>query len=275
MNYYYLIASLPELSIEDPLPNIDVSDTLGFIFRNLDEGDQRLGKYLVFPNDNQNLINTILEEYHQIPGLDFNALSIYNNEAIRQALRKESDLPDYMTSYLNTYKDKLDLLRPARVEEFLWIEFYNEVAALDNTFIYEYFLLDKILRQLAAIRNSRLYEVSLISEFINDKINRELGLSRPKSVISKSYPYVGELWNALNKQDPYVIEKSMDMIRWEFIDNYDPLLNFSSARVFGWIVKLTIYSRWLGLSKEKGKNRFEEVCSQALLASKISELEKL
>jgi hypothetical protein len=196
MNYYYLIASLPELSIEDPHHDISTSDTLDLIFRNLDATDLELARYLIYENDNQNLINAILEHYHQFPPSSFKTPSIYTNEEIIQFLKKDSEFPDYMTNYLMMFRDKFDLLRPSRLEEYLWIEFYSEVSTLDNCFIQDYFVFDKILRQLAAIRNSKIHEVSLLSEFINDKINRELNISRPKSIITKTYPFVGELWDA-------------------------------------------------------------------------------
>jgi hypothetical protein len=243
------------------------------ISRNLDDNDLKLSKYLIYPNDNQNLVNIILEKYQLIPVSEFKSPSIYKSDEILYFLQKGNTLPDYMIQYHAKFKEKFDLLRPARIEEYLWFEFYSEVGTLDNSFIIDYFRFDKILRQLAAIHNSRIFEVSLISELVNDKINRELGLSKPKSILSKSYPFVKELWRALNSQDSIAIEKTMDKIRWNFIDNYDPLANFSSRRVFGFILKLMLSSRWTGLSNEKGKIRFEELSEKAIAASGISELE--
>ena len=173
------------------------------------------------------------------------------------------------------YSEKLDLLRPGRIEEYLWMEFYEEVATLDHEFINKYFQFDKILRQLAATHNSNIFEVTLISEFVSDVINRELEINRPSSVISKIYPFVPELWAALESLNPLKIGKTMDSIRWDFIDNYELTNTFSNNHVFGWIIKLIHYSRWLNLSEKKGLSRCEKLCDEAIEASGISELEIL
>ncbi len=79
MKYYYLIASLPELSLTDPLPVVDVDKTLQIIQRNLDENDLRLSNYLIYPNDNQNLTNIIFEKNHNCSLPEFRTPSIFSN----------------------------------------------------------------------------------------------------------------------------------------------------------------------------------------------------
>lgn len=273
MSYYYLIASLPQLSLDDLSLKLNASGTLDLIQRNLSEEDLQSARYLVYPNDNKNLYNFILEKYHKIPVHEVLKPSIFFIEELKNNLKTGSNLPDYMSEFLTKYRSKLDLLRPSRIEEYLGVEFYNSISKLESGFVYDYFEFDKTLRQLTTIHNSRLFEVSLLSEFVNDHINRELGLSRPKSVVSKTYPYVNELWDALESKDPIKIEKNLDMVRWSFIDNYDPISNFSNNSVFGWLTKFLIWTRWKGLSKDQGKERFIELSDKAIEASGVSELD--
>jgi len=277
MDYYYLIASLPELSLEQPFPSIDVDNTLSFITGNLNEEDLKLSKYLIFPNDNKNLTNSILDKYHKITLAEYKSPSNFSGEDILASLMQGNlyNAPNYMLRYIANYKDKFDLLRPSRIEEYLWLEFYNELETLDNTFIIEYYQFDKTLRQLATVRNSQLYDDSPLSEFVNDAINRQLEISKPETVLAKTYPFISDLWSALDGRDPLTIEKTMDRIRWKFIDEYELYENFSSNQVFGWIIKLVHYSRWASLSSEKGRIRCLELCDNALKVSGISELENL
>lgn len=275
MNYYYLITSLPELSIDDPSSQIDVEEILDFINRNLSDEDQATGRYLIYPNDNYNLVNQIFEKFHNIPATEFRTPSIFDQEEIQQFIRKEYKVPEYMNNFMDFHRGKLDLLRPSRIEEYLWTDFYKEVATLDNRFIIDYYEYDRTLRHLAFIHNSNLFEESPISEFVSDPINRQLGLSRPESVLVQTYPFVSDLYSALDSKNPMIIEKTMDRIRWDFIDGYEIWSSFSNTQVFGWMLKLVHHARWSALTEDKGKLRSKELTEGAIMASGISEINKL
>ncbi len=275
MKYYYLIASLPELSLDDPLPVVDVNKTLQFIHRNLEKDDQQLSKYLIYPNDNQNLINLIIEKHHNLPLPEFRTPALFSREELIHSMKTGNDLPDYMMEYLTKYKKRFDQLRLSMIEEYLWVGFYKEVAGLNHPFILEYFEFVKILRQIAASHNYDIIEDSVPTGLADNLVFRELGLGKPISILSKTYPYIEKLWNSLDSRDPVIIDRCMNAIRWDFIDNYEISTSFTNTQLFGWMLKLIHYTRWAGLAKEKGKIRFEKICNEAIDASRIAEIEEL
>jgi hypothetical protein len=275
MNYYYLIAYLPKLSLEGPLPTVDVADTMHFVQRNLDTNDQLLIKYLIYPNDNQNLTSLIFEKYHNCSLPVFRTPSIYTSDELRHSLKKEDGLPGYILDFISKYKEKFRQLSPGMISEYLWMEFYREVSTLDNSFIIEYYRFDKLLRQMAAAHSFNDFEESVPTEFVNDQMIKDLELNKSLEFLTKIYPFIEKLWDSLDSRNPLIIESNMDVIRWEFIDNYEMATSFSNCQLFGWVIKLIHYSRWISMSKEKGKSHFEKLCDEAILNSGISEIEKL
>ncbi len=275
MNYYYLIASLPELSLDDPLPVVDVAKTLQIIRGNLVKEDLKLSNYLIYPNDNRNLTNLIFEKSHNCSLPVFRSPSVFSTGELIHSMKTGYDLPSYMMEYLVKYKEHFQQLSPGLVSEYLWTEFYEEVATLGHPFINDYFQFDKLLRQMAAAHNYDLIEEHVANNLVDELIIKQLGSRKTDSSLAKTYPFIEKLWESLDSHDPMIIEKNMDEVRWGFIDNYELVQNFTSTQLFGWILKLMHYSRWAGLDKEKGKIRFEKICDEAIQASGISEIEQL
>ena len=273
MSYYYLIASLPELDLNDVSLKIDVEEHLDIVFRNLSGGDREIARYIVLQNDNHNLINVLLEKFHDIPSTNPLIPCLIPTEEIKDYQNRLSDLPDYMSQFLIQNKGKLDLIRPSGIEETLLLNFYEEIENLSNDFLDDYFQFDRTIKQLATIHNLKTYELSSSSEFVNDQVNKELGLDRSKAILNKAYSYINDLWNAIEGKNPQQIELVMDSARWQFVSDYDPTDIFSNNNVFAWTMKLLLWSRWKGLSEEKGKVRRDELADQAIKESGIQELE--
>ncbi len=202
-------------------------------------------------------------------------MNLIRNEELLHSMKTGYELPRYMTEYLAKYKEQFINLSPGLVAEYLWVEFYNEIDVLNNSFIKEYFQFDKLLRQMAAAHNYNLIEEPVATDLVNELLIKQLKLDKSDSSVSKTYPFIDKLWNSLDSGEPLIIQKSMDEIRWEFIDNYELTTNFTNTQLFGWILKLVHYSRWAGLANEKGKIRFEKLCNEAIQASGISEIEQL
>ena len=57
--YYYLIAGLPELLLEKKEYKIDFNLLFNEIISNLDTADYNYFKYIIYLNDNKNLVTAI------------------------------------------------------------------------------------------------------------------------------------------------------------------------------------------------------------------------
>ena len=71
MSYYYLIAGLPDLEPGMDTRKIDFKGVVATIQRNLAPRDERQFRYLLYPNDNRNLLNTLWHKYKSFPNLEY------------------------------------------------------------------------------------------------------------------------------------------------------------------------------------------------------------
>jgi len=80
MSYYYLISSLPDLSIGMDTKQIDFEKTFDLIQRNLTPEDNELFQYLIYPNDISTLLSILFHEYHQLPLFLLKKVAVYSEE---------------------------------------------------------------------------------------------------------------------------------------------------------------------------------------------------
>ena len=62
MRYYYLIATLPEISPGNIPKDLDIGEVTELIRDNLEQEDRSQLNYLLYMNDNVNLINLLCEK---------------------------------------------------------------------------------------------------------------------------------------------------------------------------------------------------------------------
>ena len=270
MKYYYLIASLPELKdIHTTLSDETFADTVERIERNLDDTDRGLFRYMKFPQDHSNIISQVLEEFHKVKMPYIDTFAVYPKDTIRYFRKYRNSLPDYMAEFISECEDRFANCSIRELENDLHSRFLKVVMDSESEFIREYFVFDHNLRSIAALINARIFSHSVNTDYMEDRIRRNLGHgSMIPNEIKAEFTYIESLQAALESQHPDMIIEAMDSIRWSYIEERIGTKPFTTDHVFGYFLKLMIIKRRSSLEQAGQQKTLMNILESAALTSK-------
>jgi hypothetical protein len=265
MTYYYLISSLPDISLQIEANEIDYNDTFDSIKRNLSKADQQLLRYLIYPNDIQNLISTIAHNFHHVPLAPFKTPAIFNQDEIKNFKLIRRNFPDFINGFLADNEDRLGNMSLRDIENALLDRFYNKVIDLQSGFLTNYYHFVRELKSLIAAYNYNSYSF-LSQPYINDadRLILQVGPDRaPSALVIKDYPYLEKLIVVLSKQQPEETERFIDTVIWNYLDETISD-TFSSEAVFAYAIKLQISKRRLTIKAHSNDNSLEALLQKII-----------
>ena len=263
MSYYYLIATLPDLSLEIETANISFDEVIETIERNLSNEDKQIFKYLIYPNDNRNLLNAIFKKHHGIVPLAFQRPAVFSPVIIEDYVQERYNFPDYMADFLMAFQERFSELDMNELESHLTGGFYYEVSQVQDEFVKDYYFFEKSLRSMVSAFNRAMYNfhgsVSAMEDAeISEKLaNEGSGIS----VLAQAYPFITSLRDAIHSKNPMIIEQAIEKIKWEFIENHKKEF-FSRQHVYAYVLKLFILQRQALLEQADTKMQFERLNNQ-------------
>lgn len=265
MTYYYLISSLPDISLQTEANEIDFNETFDSIKRNLSRADRQLLRYLIYPNDIKNLISTIAHNYHDVPLAPFKTPAIFNQEEIKNFKLIRRNFPDFINGFLADNEDRLNNMSLRDIENALLDRFYNKVISLQSHFLTNYYQFVRALKALIAAFNYNSYSF-LSQPYIPDadRLILQVGPDRaPSALVIKDYPYLEELIVVLSKQQPEETEHFIDTVIWNYLDE---TINdtFSSEAVFAYAIKLQISQRKVAMKSQSIDNGLEALLQKII-----------
>ena len=265
MTYYYLISSLPDISLQTEANEIDFNETFDSIKRNLSKADRQLLRYLIYPNDIKNLISTIAHNYHDVPLAPFKTPAIFNQEEIKKFKLIRRNFPDFINGFLADNEDRLNHMSLRNIENALLDRFYSKVISLQSRFLTNYYQFVRALKALIAAFNYNSYSF-LSQPYIPDadRLILQVGPDRaPSALVIKDYPYLEELIVVLSKQQPEETEHFIDTVIWNYLDE---TINdtFSSEAVFAYAIKLQISQRKVAIKSQSSDNGLEALLQKII-----------
>ena len=265
--YYYLIASLPALYSSQHILEVDYEQIVATIIRNLAPPHQKLLAYLMYPNDNRNLVRSIIEKTSGQPSDTFFYLSAFSKSTISDFQKNKSSLPKYMASFIDTYHENFATMSERELEDKLTHYFYEETKDVQDHFIVQYFQFEKELKSLITAYNHVLYGQKMADDMLGgDLIPKLIKKHEHESTLSKTYPYLMTLIKAIESKDPEHLETTIDQIKWAAIDRITGLSFFTHQNVFAYLLKLNMVRRWTKLTATTGRKK--------LLAMETSTMEE-
>ena len=265
--YYYLLSGLKEFHLNDSNKTIDLVSICDHVLEQLDEKDRSLFKYLIYQNDNKNLSYIMASNLNMYSSYDeYIKPSAFDGTALEHPNTVSSEFPLYMQDFLDNNKN-VDWASIAHIENTLLSAFYNEVSVSDNKFLSEYFSFLIDLKNIIAAINLRMLGYS------NDEIKKSLiGDSMLVDMIAKSaaddfgvskeYPYIASMLNAIKAKDPYALEKvEMDTV-FEYIEVKSSSMFFQLENVFVYYIKCLYIDRLSNRDAEEGKEAIKTLISE-------------
>ncbi|MEI0530500.1 DUF2764 family protein [Brachyspira pilosicoli] len=263
-SYYYLISGLPEVKLSDAKAKYDINEITQSILSSLSAKDAKFFKYLIYQNDNKNLVNAIAKQKGLFsPYTKHLEPCIFSKEEM-QKYSNISNLPTYMSKFLEDNKN-VEWESVRHIENSLLNLYYEEMISSGNNFIKNYALFMRDMKNVLAALNGRALG------FNSDKIAKELiGDYSLISALSKStasdfgvgreIPYINtiiETFNSSDKADPYNMENIECSLVWEFLDKLTSIKSFTTDNIFAYYINLNYAVSINGRDEEEGKKHLE------------------
>ncbi len=273
--YYYLLSGLKEYHLDDANKVIDLPAICSHILEQLDDKDECLFKYLVYQNDNKNLAHAItLGSNLYSPYDGYISPSVFDGTVFEHLGIISSDYPMYMQSFLDDGKNK-DFTSIRDIENALQVLFLDEINACDSQFLIDYFSFIVDFKNIMTAINLRMlgYSAEAIKDnLFGDSVLVDALLKSTSSDfgVSKEYPYISKLLEAIEAKDPYMLETSEMEIVFDYLDNYTSSKFFSFDNVLAMYIKFDYIARLAGRDVVEGEKAVKTLMAE--IKSKLDEV---
>ncbi|MFH2145045.1 MAG: DUF2764 family protein [Candidatus Omnitrophota bacterium] len=260
--YYYLIASLPDLKLDDYKEPYRVVDFVGELRIHLSAQHGRYLNDMLLLYNSRRLAAVVLNledswATHLVSGFSF-------LDVKKMFERGDYEQDSRVTGALEELKGKQRLgsiSSRQQTEELLLKLIYERLINHENNFIRSYFRFDLNLRNILSAYNKRkfnLESINFIETEADDVVARLKDSTASDFNLSHDAEYIDELGEIFDKGELLHLEKYLDTLRWQFIDEVNKLVYFEADVLLGYLIKLILVERWIGLEEEKGRQVFSE-----------------
>lgn len=261
-NYYYIVASLPELSLEDGRLDYTIDNFRAEYYTEFSLKDRKLIDLLYLRIDNINVLKLLRDKDAQITKQGVYSvveLTNYISDLKEGNAIDDNLFPLYLSNYITSYSSMTDdvLLQ----ENYLATLYYEYAMNCGNAFVSSWFEfnlnINNILSALIARKykwNAASYIVgnTMVSEALRTSNARDFGLSAEIDIF-ESLNRISEVEDLAER------EKKIDLMKWEWMEDASFFNYFTIERIFVFLLKLEMIERWIALDKEKGNVLFRKL----------------
>lgn len=261
--YYYLVAGLPELTLEDSKLSYTVADFKTEIYSGLSLSDQKLIDLFYLKFDNLNILSLLKDK-----DADIDARGTFSREELIEYISviKEGgevstkEFPSYLSAFVSNYFDT-STEGTALLEDHLSALYYEYAMKSENEFVSSWFGFNLTLNNILVAFTARKYKWEVASHIIgNTEIcealrtssARDFGLSGEVDCL-ESLVKISEITDLVER------EKRLDSLRWNWVEETTFFNYFTIERIFAFLLQLEMIERWIALDKEKGNQLFRSI----------------
>ena len=263
MNYYCLIAGLPDVRIED---NKLIFSMTGFreeVRPQLSAADAALMDLFYTKFDNQNLLHFLKNKEAK-----FDERGNITKEELEEGLKLISEGDDsknkHIPPYFKTFVEEYKAAQPGDTETVKWENrltelYYQWAMKCGNKLITRWFKFNLNLNNILSACAGRKYQMDIevvgddeITESIKRSSQRDFGLTG-------TFEDLDVFHRLTEETDLFVREKNIDLLKWQWLDEQNIFKYFSIEVLFAYLVKLEIIERWVSLNPEEGEKIFRKL----------------
>lgn len=261
--YYYLVAGLPKLALEDNKLSYTVADFKEDIYPALTVADKKLVSLFFLQYDNANVLKLLKDREAAIDGRGVFSAEELNEYILRL---KEGDrienpmFPAYLSTFISEY-----FTNP--VEENFLLE--NRLAALyyayamecKNKFVSSWFAFNLTVNNILVALAARKYKMELSSVIVGDtEVCEALRTSNARDFgLTGEVDCMEQLMKISEISELVEREKKIDQLRWNWMEEATFFDYFTIERLFVFLLQLDMVERWMVLDKEKGNLLFRNI----------------
>jgi len=263
MNYYYLIAGLPEIEIEDNKLTFSVAGFKKEVRPLLSSIDARLFDLFFMKFDNHNLLRylrdkeTKFDERGNITKEEMEECFLLMSEEYEP---KNKYFRLYFKAFVLEYQETQQVATDAaKWENRLTELYYQRAMNCGNKFIADWFEFNLNLNNILAAYTGRKHKLNIevignneVAESIKTSNQRDFGLTA-------NFENFDIFQRLADESDLFEREKKIDLLKWQWLDEQTFFSYFSIEQVFAYLVKLEIIERWLTLDPIEGEKLFRNL----------------
>ncbi|KAA6337659.1 hypothetical protein EZS27_014280 [termite gut metagenome] len=263
--YYYLIASLPVLTLEDNKLSYTIADFKEELYASLSNADKKLIDLFYLQFDNKNVLK-LLENREAVIDTRGN----YSSEELLEyiSLVKEvgevdsKQFPPYLSTFVSEYfnaseSGEGDVFREDRLATL----YYEYGMHSKNDFISSWFELNLNINNILVALTARKHKLGIAPLIVgNTEVSKALRTSGARDFgLSGDVDYFDHVLKINETQELLEREKKTDTMKWDWIEEVNFFNYFTIERLYAFLLQLEMIERWISLDKEKGSQLFRNI----------------
>lgn len=253
--YEYLIAGLPDMFLEETKTEFSLGEFISDLAELVPAADATLLPYTALLIDNQNLISIL-----QNTGVPFNRSGLFDEETLQDEIKNPDLAPSYMQDFITAYNENIQLFPGLSWENQLHWLFYEEVLALENTFLVDWFTFDLNLRNILAAINCRESGKQIDHHVIyqNEVTDLLLKSNAPDFSLGAKVSWSDQVFS-MDLNEIADSESKLAEFRLERLDDIASFNLFSIDTILSFCIRLAVIERWGLLDDETGKQKLDQI----------------
>ena len=265
-NYYYLIAGLPELSLDDNKLNLTVREFRELYYPELAADDRALLDLVYLSYDNANLL-LLIKDKEAVLGEE----GLYTRDellAIIEAARTEEapdcNYPRYMYDFVVEAESEESASEGLFPEDRLAQLYYAHAMNQGNAFIMRWFEFNLNLNNFLTAITARRYKLDVKNLIVgNNEVAKALRTSNSRDFgLTGVMDSFEEILRISEIESLVERERRLDVFKWEWMEEASFFDYFSVEKLFAFLVKVQIIERWISLDAEAGGEMLRNMIRQ-------------
>ena len=265
-NYYYLIAGLPELSLDDSKLGTTVREFRELYYPELAADDRVLLDLIFLSYDNANLLALLKDKEAAIVegGLYSSEELLGIIEAARAEEAPDRQYPRYMYDFVAQMESEESAAEGIFPEDRLAQLYYAHAMNQGNAFVERWFAFNLDLNNFLTAITARRYDLDVkplivgdndVAKALRTSNSRDFGLTGVMDGFEEVMR-ISEIENLVER------ERKLDVFKWEWMEENSFFDYFTVEKLFAFLVKIQIIERWISLDAEAGGEMLRSMIRQ-------------
>lgn len=259
-NYYYIIAGLPDLTLDQGKLQFGTPELREELKEGLSERDWALFQHLLLVYDNINLLG-VMQKAEKEEAIEE---GVFLWDTLALAMEQPELLRPYMTKFIKSQQSETPLHPNLTPENELTTFYYEEMLALKHNFLRQWFTFELNLKNALLVTIAKNNEIPYDNQIIlANKAATKIARSNARDLgLTSEWPWIEKLLQITEMTDLLARERALDLMRWDFLDEYNTFEYFSLEVLLAYYIKLSIIERWLKLDKATGEEMFRQLLGE-------------
>ena len=265
-NYYYLIAGLPELSLDDSKLGTTIREFRELYYPDLSDDDRALLDLIYLSYDNANLLALMKDKEAAIAegGLYASEELLGIIEAARAEEAPDRQYPRYMYDFVAQMESEESAAEGIFPEDRLAQLYYAHAMSQGNAFVERWFAFNLDLNNFLTAITARRYDLDVkplivgdneVAKALRTSNSRDFGLTGVMDGFEEVMR-ISEIENLVER------ERKLDVLKWEWMEENSFFDYFTVEKLFAFLVKIQIIERWITLDAEAGGEMLRDMIRQ-------------